>query len=143
MGTFMQKADLTADGVEFAAWTTGFEDDDLELVSLQFANDRSLVAVFSSYQRAGRIRLTYSNTGAFRVLDEGGLLELWAASQKTPRPAQSMFRARGHRWQAESPLVWVHGSDENGFSYFVATDWHCLEVVTWDAPVVELVEIDS
>ncbi|HEX3421789.1 MAG TPA: hypothetical protein VHS33_00090 [Sphingomicrobium sp.] len=150
--------DLTADGVRFAPWDTEVKDDDLTLVSLAFtgsswvsypnegiklelpdANDEfgTLEAVFLSREKRAAVRFQFAHVQAFRVLDEGGLLELWNASAVTPRPAFATFRVKGHAWQAESVLVWIHGPDDH-FSHMVATTNECLEVVTFGDPQVEI-----
>jgi len=130
--------DLTADGVQFAEWQTIVQDDDLSLVSLNLTNDHTLTATFSSHQQQSEVAFIFSNARAFRVLDEGGLLELWQAFKEKPRPAQSTFRVRGHQWQSESPLAWILGADEPYFSYMIATDWDCLEVVAFDPPEIRV-----
>jgi len=96
--------DLTADGVQFAEWRTEVENDDLTLLSLTLGEGRSLTAVFEAQTLRSQVVFAFAETRAFRVLDEGGLLELWAASRVHPRPASTTFRVRGHQWQAESPL---------------------------------------
>ena len=140
MASFLTKSDFTADGVQFAEWATGVDNDNLSLVSLGLTQERVLSAVFFSSEKNREVRFTFFDARAFRVVDEGGLLELWAASKETPRPAESTFRVRGHAWQAESPLAWIHGSDQSGFSYIVATDWDCLEVIVQDPPTVEMLD---
>lgn len=130
--------DLTKDGVQFARWRTAVENDDLSLVSMNLSDGRTLTAIFKSEQRGAKVAFTFHDARAFRVLDEGGLLELWEASSKNPRPAQSTFRVRGHMWQSESPLAWIHGTAEPYFSYMIATDWDCLEVVSFDPPDIRL-----
>lgn len=142
MASFLNQPDFTAGGVQFAAWATGVENDDLRLISLSLTTERTLTAVFFSSDKDRNVRFTFLDARAFRVLDEGGLLQLWAASKTTSRPAETTFRVRGHAWQAESPLAWVHGSDETGFSYLVATDWDCLEVVVSEPPTIEMLEDD-
>jgi len=129
---------LTADGVQFAEWKTGVENDELDLVSISLNADHTLTAIFLSLTKQLEVKFEFQDARAFRVLDEGGLLELWAASQERPRPAQTTFRVRGHTWQYESPLAWVHGTAEPYFSYMIATDWDCLEVVSYDAPTVKV-----
>lgn len=153
--------DFTANGVEFAPWETEVKNDDLNLVGLTYAAspwvsfpqegiklempgqsvaaDLTLEAVFLSRQKQAGVRFRFEDAWAFRVLDESGLLELWKASSEAPRPAQATFRVRGHAWQAESVLLWVHHYDEEHFSYMIATDDACLEVVTMVDPEIEIV----
>lgn len=143
MSSFFSQSNLTAGGVQFSAWSTDVENDDLRLLSLSLSEKRVLTAMFFSREKDRRVRFTFVDARAFRVLDEGGLVELWTASKTSSRPAETTFRVRGHSWQAESPLAWVHGSDDTGFSYFVATDWDCLEVVVAEQPTVELLNSNN
>lgn len=155
----LPKLDFTAKGVEFSDWKTVVENDVLYLGRLSFEDPSPLVtlfqegltlslrnpdserthaleATFISLTRRSEIRFRFNGVVAFRVLDENGLLELWEASVANPRPAQATFRARGHQWTAESMLVFLDVGDEPRFSYFVATDDRCLEVVCREEPDV-------
>ena len=132
--------DLTADGVHFGKWRTEVENDDLELISINFSEHRRLKAKFLSKQKRAEVEFVFSDVAAFRVLDEGGLIELWAQSAKTPRPASTTFMVRGHTWQYESVLVWVHGTNEPYFSYMIATDWDCVEVIAEEPPEIRVGE---
>jgi hypothetical protein len=151
--------DLTADGVEFAPWSTIVENDDLHLGRVSFEIGSPLItfnqegvsyglppagtpqpyeleATFVSIEKSAVIRFSFNDVIAFRVLDENGLLEVWGASAATPRPAHTTFRARGHAWANESVLVFWDGGNRARYSYFVATmDW-CLEVVSYSEPEV-------
>ena len=98
-----------------------------------------LEAVFLSHEKQAAVRFRFNNASAFRVLDEAGLLQLWEASSQNPRPAHATFRVRGHAWQDESVLVWIHGADKEHFSYMIATGADCLEVITMDEPQVQVV----
>ncbi len=150
---------LTKDGVEFAPWPTIVENDDLCLGRLSFDLGAPLVtlnqegisysppqsaappcqelqATFFSIEKRAVIRFKWNDVIAFRVLDENGLLQIWEASAAAPRPAQSTFRARGHAWADESFLVFFSGGEKARYSYFVATDDWCLEVVSHSEPEV-------
>jgi hypothetical protein len=151
--------DLTAAGVEFAPWPTIVENDDLYLGRLSFDIGSPLVtnrtglsyalppstqsrtgeldALFVSVNRGTAIQFSFNDVIAFRVLDENGLLELWNASATKPRPARTTFRARGHAWADESFLVFLDEGNEARFSYFIATDGWCLEVVCHEEPSVQ------
>jgi hypothetical protein len=152
--------DLTAAGVEFAPWATIVENDELHLGRLSFdigsplvtfpkkgitydlppaaqPQARELEAFFISTDRETIVQFSFNEVIAFRVLDEGGLLELWEASASKPRPAQTTFRARGHAWADESLLVFLGERNEARFSYFVATDDMCVEVVCLETPEVK------
>ena len=151
--------DLTADGVEFASWSTIVENDDLHLGRLSFdlgsplvtyvqerltyalpaadhLQGQELQASYVSKEKGTIIRFGFRDVVAFRVLDEDGLLELWNASSLAPRPAQTTFRARGHAWASESLLVFLSEEQTARFSYFVVTAGWCLEVVCRAEPVV-------
>lgn len=152
--------DFTANGVQFSPWDTEVKDDDLTLVSItfkanpnvsfpnegvsvQFGDEEEapygfLDAIFLSREKRSAVQFLFQSVWAFRVLDEGGLMQLWEASSRTPRPAFATFRVRGHAWQDESALVWVTGTDKEHFSYMVATQNECLEVVTHERPKVQI-----
>lgn len=146
--------------VEFAPWQTDVENDRLFLGRLCFEEgspivvlvregvaldlppsspiDQSLEVDFISVEKCAVIRFGFTDVIAFRVLDESALLELWYASETSPRPARTTFRARGHRWNDESKLAFHQSrGDSPRFSYFVATEDRCLEVVCRDEPVVK------
>ena len=130
---------LTKDGVVFAAWETPVANSDLKLKFVRFdAEKQILKAVFKEYDTQQRIAFTFADCWTFRVLDERGLTELWSASSKTPRPAQTTFMVRGHTWQLESPLEWLWNCDEPYFSYMVATSDDCLEVIAPAPPEIKM-----
>ncbi|RYE86900.1 MAG: hypothetical protein EOP19_05665 [Hyphomicrobiales bacterium] len=121
--------------VEFAPWPTVVANDDVELLELKYeAVERRLEAVLQ--RGGGRIVARFSDVEAFRVLDEGGLTQLWAASEDTPRPTHTTFRVRGHRWTAESEIIFHLGTSD-GWSYVIATGDDCIEVLTRAEPLVE------
>lgn len=145
--------------IQFEAWPTPVENDQLHLVSLRYGSAAKevhivedgialrlpeydaletddLEATFLSREKRAVVVFTFSNVSAFRVLDEHGLTELWQASSTQPRPAKTTFRVTGHKWQEESFLSWVMASCE--FSFMIATDWECLEVVSNFEPTIEL-----
>jgi hypothetical protein len=146
--------------VTFAPWDTPVANDGLTLVTLRYGVTPSrieyptlgfalapideeprrfeLEAVFLSREKRAAINFGFSDVSAFRVLDEAGLVELWNASAQTPRPSSATFMVRGHTWQKESELLWFHG--ENRYSFMIATDGECLEVVTSTPPLVEVSE---
>jgi hypothetical protein len=39
--------------------------------------------------------------------------------------------------------MWVHGADQDHFSYMVATDAECLEVVTREEPKVQILPAEA
>ncbi|PKP93256.1 MAG: hypothetical protein CVT77_06320 [Alphaproteobacteria bacterium HGW-Alphaproteobacteria-16] len=146
-------------GIEFAPWNTVVESDDLHMVRLRYGEGPSKVdfpsdgfalelpgdevgrtsrleATFLSREKRAAVVFYFENVSAFRVLDEHGLLDIWNASMHLPRPANSTFKVRGHKWQEESFLSWEMFDCK--FSLMIATNWDCLEVVTADEPRVEL-----
>ncbi|MCK2056714.1 hypothetical protein [Methylobacterium sp. 37f] len=147
----------TPTSVEFGPWPTDVDMDELWFGKLNFDvgaplvtlieastsyslplsspdHNHRLEADFVSIERGSVFRFTFEEVIAFRVLDENGLLELWDASSASPRPAKTTFRARGHAWTRESFLVFMAQGSETRFSYFVATEEHCLEVVCHKEP---------
>jgi hypothetical protein len=153
------KQDSAVGGIEFAPWPTLVEDDELHLVSLRYGEapkkvhfisegfsleladsetDKvgTLEATFLSREKRAAVVFAFDNVSAFRVLDEHGLVDMWNASAKSQRPAQTTFKVKGHKWQEESFLSWFMPQCE--FSFMAATGWDCLEVVTATEPTVEL-----
>lgn len=153
--------DLTSQGVEFAAWSTAVENDELFLLNVAYSASSyvdflsegirinypepspqgvsALTAKFISKEKRSGVNFKFRNVSAFRVLDEHGLTELWQSSSEKPRPARSTFQVRGHSWQAESPLIWYMRPGSNYFSYMIATGWECLEVICSSEPTIEIV----
>ncbi len=81
-------------------------------------------------------RVSFAEVSAFRVLDEGGLTEFWKqTSLRGGRPAHSTFRVRNHAWTKESFLSFL-ASD--GWSYVIATNLGCVEIVSWQPPIITL-----
>ena len=131
--------DLTKDGVVFAAWETPVTNSDLSLKFVRFDAEKEILkAAFKDYATQQRISFTFANCWTFRVLDERGLTELWNASSKTPRPAQTTFMVRGHTWQLESSLEWLWNCDAPYFSYMIATNSDCLEVIAPAPPDISM-----
>ena len=154
--------DYTAKGIQFTPWPTEVQDDELYLGKLSYENKASIAqiapdgltlglpagdlsqsymleAYFVSVKKRLIVKFGFGEVIAFRVLDENALLELWDASQGNSRPARTTFRARGHKWQAESFLAFMSADSSPRFSYFVATEEECLEVVCKDEPVVSII----
>ena len=151
--------DLPA-SIEFAAWPTVVENDDLALGRLNFDVGSPLIsfpsgkslaltskgrtqqyvleATFISVEKEQVIRFASNEVIAFRVLDENGLLDLWHASETAPRPGRTTFRATGHKWTGESFLVFLEEGEKPRFSYFIATNDLCLELVCYSDPLVEV-----
>lgn len=149
-----------AGSIEFAAWPTVVENDDLALGRLNFDVGSPLIsfpsgknlaltsngstqrhvleATFISVEKEMEIRFSSNDVIAFRVLDESGLVDLWHASQTGPRPGRTTFRATGHKWTDESFLVFLGDGEKPRFSYFVATNDLCLELVCYSEPLVEV-----
>lgn len=115
-----------------------FPQERLELSATSFEMGTVLEANFLSKEKRSVVCFSFAHVSAFRVLDEDGLTELWHASAKTPRPAQTTFRVRGHKWQFESELSWLMGGTEDFYSFMIATDGDCLEVVSSKEPSIEL-----
>ena len=149
--------------VEFAAWHTRFANATIDLLEVRYLDGwldvddprkgrryregpRSpgplstydLVATLFAPDDEQIYRIHYAGVQGFRVLDEGGLLELWEASATQGRPASTTFRVRGHGWSRESPLTFCF--PEDCWSWMLATDWDCLEVVCSVEPFVEPLE---
>ena len=145
--------------IEFAAWPTDVENDDLTLVGVKYGghaaidfvkdnhaieltldyadSQNELEATFISREKMAGVVFRFNDVSAYRVLDEHGLVDLWNASKKKPRPASTTFKVKGHLWQTESELSWIMGGCD--FSYMVATGWDCLEVISDSEPSVRII----
>ena len=153
-------ADVAAN-IEFAPWPTVVENDDLAMGELHFdmgprlltyAHGKSLglppkpavppfvfETTFISVEKEAIVRVSSNHVIAFRVLDEAGLVDLWAAWPAQRKPGRTTFRATGHKWTEESFLAFLDGSGKPRFSYFVSTGDLCLELVCYNEPVVKIV----
>jgi hypothetical protein len=152
------KYDLILQRIEFSPWPTEVENDTLTLVGLKYGGfsrvdyvqegyslelqldygdiEDGLEVTFISQEKKAGVSFYFEKVSAFRVLDEHGLVDLWNASANSPRPAQTTFKVKGHRWQEESELSWVMPNCE--YSYMVATGFDCVEVVADCEPTVKL-----
>lgn len=148
----------TRQTIEFAEWRTEVENDQLTLVAIRYGGwaktdlvqegislelavgqgdtDGDLEATFISLEKRAGVRFAFENVSAFRVLDEHGLVDLWLASDDRPRPANTTFKVKGHKWQRESELSWFMADCE--YSFMIATSLDCLEVVAKREPRVTM-----
>ena len=138
---------------EFGEWTTPFTDAAVEILEVAYAargteklavfraeppmsdqHDRDLVARIHDRDSKSIYQVVFPAIAAMRLLDEGGLLEFW---QKTRdfggRPGQTTFRVRNHAWTRESVISFL-ASD--GWSFVIASDNECLEVVSVTTPII-------
>lgn len=127
---------------EFGAWATPFSDATVEILEVAYAprrggrapQDADLVARVHDRDADRVYRLVFPSIAAMRLVDEGGLLELWRMTATLGgRPGRTTFRVRNHAWTDESVLAFV-GTD--GWSFVIATEDMCLEVVTATAPTI-------
>jgi hypothetical protein len=141
--------------IEFAPWETPFQNGNLVVIEVRYLdgafNYADLEAKFSASastlpeneglllrvfhrEKCAIYTLFFSRPGAFRVLDEHGLLQLWqATSEQGGRPAHSTFRVRHHAWSEESPVSFFFYA-QDGWSYVIATGDTCVEVLSPAAP---------
>lgn len=123
---------------EFGEWTTPFTDAAVEILEIAYAareqDGSDLVARIHDRDANTIYRLVFPTIAAMRLLDEGGLLEFW---QKTTelggRPGRTTFRVRNHAWTRESVVSFL-ASD--GWSFVIATENDCLEVVSATVPTI-------
>lgn len=114
----------------FAAWDTPFSDLVVWLGDVGYEAREGALGFRVEVPAGGSVyRVAFDNVSAFRVLDEHGLLELWQGQ----RPARTAFRVRNHAWTRESPVTFL-GSD--GWSFVVATDDTCIEIVSASEPEI-------
>lgn len=148
---------MSSPEIEFAEWPTIIENDALHLLDVIYKNgsetftftdpaadivipperqmEDTLVARFFSFEQNAIFRISCS-PGAYRVLDEHGLVQLWEASARQGgRPASTTFKVRNHGWSRESHLSFAMGATD-GYSYLVLTAWDCLELICGAPPTV-------
>lgn len=119
-------------GLEFAPWRTPVEDDDLFLMGLKYGgsaphevtfpgegfslaldgtegpNNYELEATFLSREKRAAVFFGFNKVSAFRVLDEGALLDLWKPRRRPHGPPHLLFWLEGisGRTKAFSHGVW-------------------------------------
>ena len=123
---------------EFGGWTTPFTDIAVQILDVSYApraqNGTQLVARIYVPERGATYRLVFPTIAAMRLLDECGLLEFWQKTEELGgRPGQTSFRVRNHAWAHESVLSFL---PSNGWSFVIATEDDCLEVVSQIAPTI-------
>lgn len=79
--------------------------------------------------------LRFPSASAFRVLDEGGLLNIWNEIQTN----HNCFKVKGHAWSEESSVTFAMGSDD-GFSFLITTSDDCVEVVCQHPPEIIFIQ---
>lgn len=122
----------------FGEWRTPFTDAAVEIHDLRYApreRDRAELVVRVHVREAGvTYRVVFPTIAAMRLLDEGGLLDFWQQTERLGgRPGRTCFRVRHHAWTRESPVSFL-ASD--GWSFVIASEDDCLEVVSASAPTI-------
>lgn len=140
--------------LEFSQWETPFTNSEIEILEvvhspvrpwpandvpyyrakslLQFHDDNDLVARIYSYDMNKIYRVSFETVSAFRLLDEGGLLELWgSAGWRGDRTS----RVRNHAWTKESRGSFISGTND-GWSFLIASQNECLEILSEEAPQI-------
>lgn len=136
---------------EFGPWATPFENANIEILEVAFApsrpwpdgdkphyrdqsllrspDDNDLTARVSVYESRSIYRVVFKRVSAFRLLDEGGLLQFWQKTKELGgRPVRTTFRVRNHLWAEESFASFL--GTEDGWSFVIASDNECLEVLS-------------
>ncbi|MDA0665012.1 MAG: hypothetical protein O3B08_19555 [Proteobacteria bacterium] len=149
--------------IEFSAWETPFKDGNITILDVRFQTgklnqehtdlgigytmpakyglDAAVLTVRLFHKDVEAIfSLLFRDVGAFRLLDEHGLDELWQESVKQGnRPTQSTLKVRNHLWAKESPLAFFSFAKDN-WSFVIGTDWECVEIVCKEPPNIQLEE---
>ncbi|SDD83039.1 hypothetical protein SAMN04488071_1410 [Kordiimonas lacus] len=149
--------------VEFERWETPFEFSDTVIFDVQYGNggfylylaegqklwdlapsneknyDSLTIRLFCPDDQTV-YRIEFDQIGAHRVLDEGGLLQLWSSDErrkirnKSDKPPMT-FRVRGHGWSEESPVSFIH-STTDGWSFVISSSITCVEVLSFNPPEI-------
>ncbi|WP_298397338.1 hypothetical protein [Sphingobium sp.] len=137
--TVVERDELTLTGLTYVcADTVTYPEAELAVSDLKYDPSYALQARFLSRQKQAIVNVTARNVRAFRVLDEGGLVDIWTAARQEGGISHSTFRVRGHGWQTESELEWLMEDAPGGYSYLIATPWQCLELVCRNPPEIEI-----
>jgi hypothetical protein len=141
---------------KFGEWVTPFTDARIEILEvvhspirpwpagdaphyrtnslLREHDDNDLVARIYAYDAKAIYRVKFASISAMRLLDEGGLAELWEETEAFGgRPGQTTFRVRNHAWTSESVLSFI---ETGGWSFVIASANECLEVVSSVAAII-------
>ena len=145
--------------IEFSEWNTPFRKGDLHIVSVEYGtgpysityhepkrtyslnedhpeDSPAVVAKILDTKSETLYRLSFQTVTGFRVLDEHGLTEIWGMETYDPKELGGTFMVRGHSWHKESPITFVFGI-EGEWSYMVATNDECLEIVSASPPIIK------
>jgi hypothetical protein len=144
--------------IEFSSWDTAFRQGYLHIVTVEYGSGPFFVS-YHDPKRSYRInedrsettpilivkildtkseelyQLSFETVSGYRVLDEHGLIELWNSDAYDYEKLGRTFMVRGHMWHKESPVTFISGM-KGEWSYVVATDDECLEVVSSSEPSV-------
>lgn len=125
--------------IVFGPWATPFADAAVDILGVAYApspgGDGPDLTARVRDLGSGRVwRVVFPTIAAMRLLDEGGLVEVWQRTAEIGgRPGRTTFRVRNHGWTRESPVTFL-ASD--GWSFVIASDDLCLEVVSATPPLI-------
>lgn len=147
---------MSSKKVEIGKWETPFIEGDLWIVSVDWGYQRFSIGLSRGYEymmnahkkdyelsikvfhvpTESVYEVNFEAAETFRVLDERGLLDIWGAEGWK---GVNTAKVRGHPWSEESFLEFFSHSTD-GWSFLIATDWTCVEVVTESEPDIVFVE---
>ncbi len=123
----------------FAEWKTAFADAHIDLLDVRYDAGTGTLRFRISDPGTDEIHsIAFPYVSAFRVLDEHGLLELWRMTETLGgRPARTTFKVRNNSWCRESVISFL---PSDGWSYVLATEGDCIEIVSATEPSITLVK---
>jgi len=122
-------------GIEFSPWKTPFESHLIEIERLEYDFKRGLRICVYDVDTDIEYVVYFTIPSAFRLLDEHGLCEIWdARAAHCVVLPQNTFKVRNHLWTRESPISFL---ESEGWSFVLATQSDCVEVVSGKEPVME------
>ncbi|SON53319.1 hypothetical protein [Vibrio tapetis] len=135
--TLINEGDISVLSVVYGCqnWYLSGQDTRYEYRDLRFSDEIQLTVTVFHEMTESVYEIQFRQIGGHRVLDEHGLLEMWGSKN----PKDNCFKVRGHQWTHESPLSFELNT-VGGWSYVIASDWDCVEVLTHEDPTVVLVE---
>ncbi|ABV38301.1 hypothetical protein Ssed_3697 [Shewanella sediminis HAW-EB3] len=112
-------------------WSVSYPDGKTYRLPMPTGSKEILTLTLFHLETEAIYELRFQSASAFRVLDEGGLLDIWSEKQTN----HNCFKVKGHGWSEGSPVSFAMGSDD-GFSYCISTDDDCVEVVCDQPPEI-------
>jgi hypothetical protein len=112
---------------QFGIWQTPFENEWVNVLDCSYSASTDQLVIRVGTDGGVVYRVTAEAT-AFRVMDEGGLVEFWnKTTEFGHRPALATFKVKNSHWAKESVIPF---QSSDGWSYVLATQSTCIDFAT-------------